>query len=53
MNSLGHRFLEIVSDLDADDFQDGKLTLANVHDDHLAWLGSGVPVAATAPAAAY
>jgi serine/threonine protein kinase len=38
---FGHRFYEIVSDLEADDFQDGKLTLANIHDDHMAWLGSG------------
>lgn len=37
----GHRFYEIVSDLEADDYLDGKLTLANLHDDHLAWLGSG------------
>lgn len=39
----GHRFFEIVGDMEADDFQDGKLTLANVHDDHLAWFGGGHP----------
>lgn len=37
----GHGFYEIVSDLEADDFEDSKLTLANIHDDHRAWLGSG------------
>jgi len=42
----GHRYYEIVSDLEADDFQDGKLTLANIHDDHLAWLGAGSGYAA-------
>jgi hypothetical protein len=36
----GHRFFEIVSDLDADDFQDAKLTLWHLQDDHQAWLGS-------------
>lgn len=36
----GHRFFEVVSDLDADDFQDAKLTLWHLQDDHQAWLGS-------------
>lgn len=45
----GHRFFEVVTDLEADDFQDGKLTLWHLQDDHNAWLGSTVealPVAA-------
>jgi serine/threonine protein kinase len=45
----GHRFYEIVSDLEADDFQDGKLTLANIHDDHLAWIGAGSGYAMARP----
>jgi serine/threonine protein kinase len=36
----GHRFFEIVSDLEADDYQDAKLTLWHLQDDHQAWLGS-------------
>jgi hypothetical protein len=36
----GHRFFEIVPDLEADDFQDAKLTLWHLQDDHQAWLGS-------------
>jgi serine/threonine protein kinase len=36
----GHRFFEIVSDLEADDYQDSKLTLWHLQDDHRAWLGS-------------
>jgi len=36
----GNRFFEICSDLDADDFQDSKLTLWHLQDDHHAWLGS-------------
>jgi serine/threonine protein kinase len=36
----GHRFFEIVPDLDADDYQDCKLTLWHLQDDHLAWLGA-------------
>jgi serine/threonine protein kinase len=36
----GHRFFEVVSDLEADDFQDAKLTLWHLQDDHSAWLGS-------------
>ena len=40
----GHRFFEVVPDLEADDYQDCKLTLWHLQDDHLAWLG-GVGVA--------
>jgi hypothetical protein len=36
----GHRFFEVVTDLEADDFQDSKLTLWHLQDDHNAWLGS-------------
>jgi hypothetical protein len=36
----GHRFFEIVPDLEADDYQDCKLTLWHLQDDHLAWLGA-------------
>ena len=36
----GHRFFEIVPDLEADDYQDSKLTLWHLQDDHQAWLGS-------------
>jgi serine/threonine protein kinase len=36
----GHRFFEVVPDLEADDFQDSKLTLWHLQDDHQAWLGS-------------
>jgi len=36
----GHRFFEVVSDLEADDYQDAKLTLWHLQDDHLAWLGA-------------
>jgi serine/threonine protein kinase len=40
----GHRFFEIVADLEADDYQDCKLTLWHLQDDHLAWLGAaGAP----------
>ncbi|HEV8540998.1 MAG TPA: hypothetical protein VGR78_01290 [Verrucomicrobiae bacterium] len=37
---FGHRFFEVVSDLEADDYQDSKLTLWHLQDDHLAWLGA-------------
>lgn len=37
---FGHRFFEIVPDIEADDFQDSKLTLWHLQDDHLAWLGA-------------
>ena len=48
----GHRFFEVVSDLDADDFQDSKLTLWHLQDDHNAWLGSTrVEKTAAAPTA--
>jgi serine/threonine protein kinase len=46
---LGHRFFEIVADLEADDYQDCKLTLWHLQDDHLAWLG-GAGEALPAPA---
>ena len=36
----GHRFFEVVSDVEADDYQDSKLTLWHLQDDHNAWLGS-------------
>src|SRR5688572_11964570 len=36
----GHRFFEVVPDMEADDFQDAKLTLWHLQDDHNAWLGS-------------
>ena len=36
----GHRFFEVVADMEADDVQDGKLTLWHLQDDHNAWLGS-------------
>ena len=34
----GHRFFQIVGDFEADDFEDGKLTLDHLADDHAAWL---------------
>ena len=34
----GHRFYELSGDLEADEFQDGKLTLWHLRDDHSAWL---------------
>jgi hypothetical protein len=37
----GDCFYEIASDADADAFEEGRLTLANIHDDHRAWIGSG------------
>lgn len=39
-DAYGHRFFEVVSDLEADDYQDSKLTLWHLQDDHLAWLGA-------------
>ena len=36
----GHRFFHIVSDLEADDWEEGKLTLWHIRNDHFAWLGS-------------
>ena len=36
----GHRFFEVVTDLEADDYQESKLTLWHLQDDHNAWLGS-------------
>jgi serine/threonine protein kinase len=35
----GHRYYLIVGDLEADDYQDTKLTLGHLRDDHYAWLG--------------
>ena len=46
----GHRFFEIVPDLEADDFQDAKLTLWHLQDDHQAWLGSHSPAQTTSHA---
>ena len=40
LDPYGHRFFEIVSDVEADDFQDAKLTLWHLQDDHLAWFGA-------------
>jgi serine/threonine protein kinase len=34
----GHRFYQIVGDFEADDFQDSKLTLGPLRDDHYAWM---------------
>jgi serine/threonine protein kinase len=34
----GHAFFEIVSDLEADFFEGGRLTVAHLRDDHFAWL---------------
>jgi len=36
----GHKFFQIVGDFEADGFQDGKLTLWHLRDDHFAWLSS-------------
>jgi len=36
----GHRFLQVVGDGEADDFQGDKLTLEHLANDHLAWLGA-------------
>jgi serine/threonine protein kinase len=36
----GHRFFQIVGDFEADGFQDGKLTLWDLRNDHFAWLSS-------------
>jgi len=38
---LGHRYFEVTGDLEADDFQEGKLSLWHLQDDHMAWLGAG------------
>lgn len=35
----GHRFFQIVGDLEADNFRNGKLTLAQLADDRSAWVG--------------
>ncbi|HTG43707.1 MAG TPA: hypothetical protein VK633_04170, partial [Verrucomicrobiae bacterium] len=45
----GHRYFEIVSDLEADDYQTAKLTLWHLQDDHLAWLGSANDIGASRP----
>lgn len=37
-NEKGDRYFEIVSDLEADDFGTGKLTVGNLLDDHKAWV---------------
>lgn len=36
----GHRFFQVVGDLESDNFEDGKLTLAHLVDDHSAWVGA-------------
>src|SRR5438094_1218014 len=36
----GHRFFQIVGDVEADDFDDDKLTVWHLRNDHFAWLGS-------------
>ena len=36
----GHRYFQIVGDIEADGFQDGKLTMWDLRNDHYAWLGS-------------
>jgi serine/threonine protein kinase len=38
-DTYGHRYFVIVGDLEADDFQDTKLTLGHLRDDHYAWVG--------------
>jgi serine/threonine protein kinase len=35
----GHRYYHFVDDLEADDFQEGKMTLWHLRNDHFAWLG--------------
>ena len=35
----GHRYFHIVGDSEADVYQDGKLTLWQLRNDHFAWLG--------------
>jgi serine/threonine protein kinase len=35
----GHRYFQIVGDFEADGFEDGKLTLWHLRNDHFAWLG--------------
>ena len=37
---LGHRFFQIVGDIEADDFKDAKLTLDLLANNHSAWLGA-------------
>ncbi len=39
-DEYGHRYFQIVGDVDADDFQEEKLTLWHLRNDHFAWLGS-------------
>ncbi|HYV26482.1 MAG TPA: hypothetical protein VFA77_03050 [Candidatus Eisenbacteria bacterium] len=36
----GHRFFQIVGDLEADNFETGKLTLEHLAHEHAAWLGA-------------
>jgi hypothetical protein len=36
----GHRFFQIVGDMEADDFEGGKLTLEHLSNDHSAWVGA-------------
>ena len=37
----GHRFYEITDDFHAEDFENGKLSLWSVRNDHFAWIGTG------------
>jgi len=39
-DEAGHRYFRIVSDLEADDCEEGKLTIWHLKNDHCAWLGS-------------
>ena len=35
----GHRYFQIVSDREADGFEDGKLSIGHLKNDHFAWIG--------------
>ena len=43
-DSEGHRFFQVADDLEADDYQDGKLTLWHLDQDHWAWLDGGTSI---------
>lgn len=36
----GHRFYHVVGDLEADDYEGGKLTALHLQEDHFAWIGA-------------
>lgn len=38
-DEAGHRFYHIVDDLEADDYESGKLTVWHLQNDHHAWIG--------------